>query len=142
MGHGNDLNWMLDPTMTISLVDSIHKLHGLLFKAVLPKASGAKNVNILIEDLHLVCSLATSACLSLQGHHANLQLSDISIGEVFGLVWGHFRQTGDWTVWSPMKFLGPGLGPPGTIYIGLVLVQTQSRLGLAHLFCIFCDLIQ
>ena len=67
-----------EPATNGSLVDTIHKLHDLLFKAMLPKASGAKNINIPIEDLYLACSLTASACTSLQGHHANLQLSDIN----------------------------------------------------------------
>ena len=55
-----------------------------------------------------------------------------SVGEVrFGLVPGHFCQTRDWTVQSLMKYLGLGLGLPGTVYIGLVPVQTRSRLGPA-----------
>ena len=57
-----------------------------------------------------------------------------SVGEVrFGPVWGHFCWTRDQTVQSLMKFLGPGLGLPGTIYMCLVLVQTWSRLRLACL---------
>ena len=36
-------------------------------------------------------------------------------------------------VWSLTKFLGLGPGPPGTVYIGLVPVQTQSRLGPAKI---------
>ena len=60
-----------------------------------------------------------------------------SVGEVqFGPVWGHFCWTGDQMVWTLTKFLGLGLGLPGTVYISLVLVQTWSRLRLAHLFCI------
>ena len=51
-----------------------------------------------------------------------------SDGEVqSGLVPSHFCQTGDWTVLSLTKILGPGPGPPRTIYIGLVPVQTWSR---------------
>ena len=51
------------------------------------------------------------------------------VGEVWsGPVLGHFGQTGDQTVQSLTKYLGLGLGPPGTVYIGLVLVQTRSRL--------------
>ena len=67
-----------EPATASSLVDTIHKLHDLLFKAMLPKASRAKNINILIEDLHLVQSLAASMCTLLQGHHVNPQLSDIN----------------------------------------------------------------
>ena len=67
------------------------------------------------------------ACHSLSFHM--LLPAETSVGEVqFGPVPGHFCQTGDQMVWSLMKFLGLGLGPPGTVYIGLVLVQTQSRL--------------
>ena len=58
-----------------------------------------------------------------------------SVGEVrSGLVPGHFCQTGDPTVPSLTQFLGPGPGLPRTIYIGLVLVQTQSRQSLHILF--------
>ena len=32
-----------------------------------------------------------------------------------------------------MKYLGLGLGLPGTVYISLVLVQTRSRLRLANI---------
>ena len=79
-------------------MDTIHKLHDLLFKFALPKTSGAKNVYVPGEDLLLVRSLAPS------------------VGEVqSGPVRGHFRQTGDRTVRSQMKFLGPGPGPPGTV---------------------------
>ena len=46
-----------------------------------------------------------------------------------GLVPGHFCQTRDQTVRSQIKYLGPGLGLPGTVYPGLVPVQTGSRLG-------------
>ena len=50
-----------------------------------------------------------------------------SVGKVqSSLVPGHFCQTGDQTVRSLTKILGLGLGPPWTVYIGLVLVQTQS----------------
>ena len=42
-----------EPATTSSLVDTIHKLRDLLFKAMLPRASRAKNVNIPVEDLHL-----------------------------------------------------------------------------------------
>ena len=64
---------------TAPLGDIIYKLHvsDLLFKVVLPKTSGAKNIYILVEDLNLVHSLATSACASLQAHHVNPQLNDI-----------------------------------------------------------------
>ena len=58
-----------------------------------------------------------------------------SVGEVrSGLVLGHFCQTRDRTVRSLTKFLGPGLGLPQTVYIGLVLVQTGSRRSLHYLF--------
>ena len=58
-----------------------------------------------------------------------------SVGEVrSGPVLGHFCRTGDWTVRSLTKFLGPGLGLPRTIYIGLVPVQTGSRQSLHYLF--------
>ena len=40
-----------------------------------------------------------------------------SVGEVqSGPVRGHFCQTGDRTVRSQTKFLGPGPGPPGTVW--------------------------
>ena len=46
-----------------------------------------------------------------------------SVGEVqFGPVCSYFCQTEDQMIQSLMKFLGLGLGPPGTFYIGLVLV--------------------
>ena len=58
-----------------------------------------------------------------------------SVGEVrSGPVPGHFCWTGDLTVPSLTQFLGPGLGPPRTVYIGLVLVQTGSRRSLHILF--------
>ena len=51
----------------------------------------------------------------------------------FGLVRSGAIFAGSETGWtrvqSLMQFLGPGPGPPGTIYIGLVWVQTRSRLG-------------
>ena len=57
-------------------------------------------------------------------------ICDGSVGEVWsGPVLGHFCWTGDLTVPSLMKYLGPGLGPPGTVYISLVPVQTWSRPG-------------
>ena len=53
-----------------------------------------------------------------------------SVGEVrSGLVPGHFFQTRDRIVQSLTKILGPGLGPPRTVYISLVLVQAWSRPG-------------
>ena len=58
-------------------MDTIHKLHDLLFKFALPKTSGAKNVYVPGEDLLLVRSLATSACVSLQAHHVNPYLNNI-----------------------------------------------------------------
>ena len=68
----------------------------------------------------------------------NRRLAQCSVGEVqFSLVWGHFCWTRDWMVWSLTEFLGPGLGLRGTVYIGLILVQTQSRLGPAELCTIF-----
>ena len=58
-----------------------------------------------------------------------------SVGEVrSGPVPGHFCWTGDPTVPSLTQFLGPGPGPPRTIYIGLVPVQTGSRRSLHILF--------
>ena len=61
-------------------------------------------------------------------HSCFISMSPLSVGEVqSGLVPGHFCWTGDWTVWSLTKFLGPGPGPPWTVYIGLVPVQTRSR---------------
>ena len=49
-------------------------------------------------------------------------LASTSVGEVrSGPVPGHFCRTGDWTVRSQTKFPGPGPGPPGTVYIGLVI---------------------
>ena len=63
-----------------------------------------------------------------------ISLLRASVGEVqFGPVLGHFFWTGDQMVRSLMKYLGLGLGPPGTIYIGLVPVQTGSRLGPANI---------
>ena len=50
-----------------------------------------------------------------------------SVGEVrSGPIPVHFCWTGDQTVQSLTKFLGPGLGLPRTIYIGLDPVQTRS----------------
>ena len=40
-------------------------------------------------------------------------------------------------VWSLTKFLGLGLRPPRTVYIGLVPVQIQSRLKPAKICTIF-----
>ena len=58
-----------------------------------------------------------------------------SVGEVWsGLVPGHFCRTGDLMVPSLTQFLGPGLGLPRTVYIGLVPVQTGSRWSLYILF--------
>ena len=57
-----------------------------------------------------------------------------SIGEVrFGPVLGHFFWTRDQMVQSLMKYLGPGPGLPGTVYISLVPVQTGSRFRLANI---------
>ena len=66
-----------EPVTAAPLMDTIHKLHDLLFKVVLPKTSGAKSVYVLVEDLLLVCSLATSMCASLQAHHVNPHLNNI-----------------------------------------------------------------
>ena len=63
---------------TASIVNTIHKLHDLLFKVVLPKTNKAENATITIEDLCEAHSLATSACMSLQGCHDDLQLNNIS----------------------------------------------------------------
>ena len=61
-----------------------------------------------------------------------------SVGEVWsGPVPGHFCRTGDWTVWSQTKILGPGPGLPGTVYIGLVPVQTRSRWSSFSFYFIF-----
>ena len=58
-----------------------------------------------------------------------------SVGEVrSGPVPGHFCWTGDRTVQSLTKFLGPGPGLPWTVYIGLVPAQTRSRRSLHYLF--------
>ena len=58
-----------------------------------------------------------------------------SVGEVqSGPVPGHFCWTGDRMVPSLTQFLGLGLGPPQTAYIGLVPVQTGSRRSLHILF--------
>ena len=61
--------------------------------------------------------------------------SSTSVGEVrSGPVQGHFCWTGDWTVQSLTKFLGPGLRLPWTVYISLVPAQTRSRRSLHYLF--------
>ena len=58
-----------------------------------------------------------------------------SVVEVWSsLVPGHFCQTRDLTVLSLTRFLGPGPGPPWTVYISLVQVQTRSRWSLHILF--------
>ena len=44
---------------------------------MLPKTSGAKNAYVPVEDQLLACSLATSACTSLQAHCVNPHLDDI-----------------------------------------------------------------
>ena len=78
------------------------------------------------------CHAYVPWCLKINCHDFHMLL--ISVGEVrSGPVPGHFCQTGDWTVQSQMKYLGLGPGPPGTVYPGLVPVQTGSRLGPAKI---------
>ena len=68
----------------------------------------------------------------------NTQTLKTSVGEVWsGPVPGHFCQTRDRTVRSLMKYLGLGPGPPGTVYIGLVPVQTWSRWSSFSFYFIF-----
>ena len=78
------------------------------------------------RELRVVCGVLVMGmqCEGLDSEYTVMS----SVGEVqFGPVQGHFCQMGDQTVQSQTKFLGPGLGPPGTVYISLVLVQTRSR---------------
>jgi len=63
------------PTLTPSLADAIHKLHGIIFKIVLPKTKAAKMATIPIEALHLVM---TAQALLLHNRREGLQLNDIS----------------------------------------------------------------
>src|SRR6266481_103901 len=62
----------------VSLDDTVHKLHDLVFAIALPKTKTAKMAVINIEVLHLACNLAESACALLQEHWKGPQLDDIS----------------------------------------------------------------
>ena len=82
-----------------------------------------------------ICSSHLSVQYIFFGLNLYPQYSRTSVGEVrSGLVPGHFCRTRDLTVPSLTQFLGLGPGPPQTIYIGLVLVQTGSRRSLHILF--------
>ena len=73
-----------------------------------------------------------------KGHLGYYCQSQFSVGEVrSGPVPGHFFWTRDLTVPSLMKYLGPGPGRPGTVYIGLVPVQTWSRRSSFSFYFIF-----
>ena len=77
---------------TTSLIDTIHSLRDLILGIVLPKTDKAKNVAIAVADFQLACSLITSTCASLQAHHENLQLNDIS--KKLDVITAHFDIAG------------------------------------------------
>ena len=85
-------NGATEPATTTSLVDTIHSLHDLILGIALPKTDKAKNFAIAVVDFQLACSLITSACASLQAHHENLQLNDIS--KKLDVITAHFDIAG------------------------------------------------
>ena len=67
-----------DPVTPASLANTIHSLRDLIFRTALPKTDKAKNITIAIAEFLHACNLIASTCASLQTHHDNPQINDIT----------------------------------------------------------------